>query len=491
MDLKKFFSDKNNIYLIGILLFALILRLLYLTINKSVWWDEAEYLSIAKHWAFGIKFDVNILRAIYFPAFLAFLYKLGANELTFRFLEIIISLGAVYGTYLLGKEMYNKKVGLISSFIMSFFWLALFYTARIMVDIPVLTFSIFTSYFFWAGYVNKKSKYNLWLMGLFGGLAIMIKFTAILVVLVILLYLIIIEKLNFLKNKQLWISALIGFLTIVPYLIFSLIKYKTIGIFVAGTAYSKAIRLKEYAIQVKESLYSPIPYLGSIHILLILFLIGLILILINLIIGFDLIKKDDKLKGDFVNILMIFIVFLYHSFFMGYVEARYVIFIFPSVFFIISNLLIRFYDGIKRYHKEIAIGIMIMILGLAAYQQIDYANSLIKAKALGQIQLKEAGLWIKENSNKNDIVFNSAWPQNTYYSERETISYNQFKDVKEFNDVFNKVKPKYMVISGLERQPQWSLEWIKNNQNKLKQIQVYFLDQEQKQPILIIYEVKY
>jgi len=273
MNIKKFFSDKNNIYLIGILLFALILRLIYLTVNKSVWWDEAEYLSIAKHWAFGINVNISILRAIYFPAFLAFLYKLGANELTFRILEVIISLGAVYGTYLLGKEMYNEKVGLISSFIMSFFWLALFYTARIMVDIPTLTFSIFTLYFFWAGYVNKKSKYNLWLMGLFGALAIMMKFTAGLVILVILVYLIFNEKLNFLKNKQLWTGALIGFLTMLPYLIFSLIKYRTIGILTASGAYSHAIRIKEYALQVGESLYSPIPYLGGIHIILILFLI--------------------------------------------------------------------------------------------------------------------------------------------------------------------------------------------------------------------------
>jgi 4-amino-4-deoxy-L-arabinose transferase-like glycosyltransferase len=491
MNIKKFLSNKYNWYLIGILLFALILRLLYLTINKSLWWDEAEYLSIAKYWAFGVKVTISILRAIYLPAFFAFLYKLGANELTFRILEVIISLGAVYGTYLLGKEMYNEKVGLISSFIMSFFWLSLFYTARIMVDIPVLTFSIFTLYFFWVGYVNKKSKYNLWLMGLFGGLAIMMKFTAGLIVLIILIYLVINEKLNFLKNKQLWISALIGFLTMLPYFIFSLMKYKTIGIITAGGSYTKAIRLKEYISQFPDVFYSPIPYFGIIHILLILFLIGLVLILINLIIGFDLIKSNTKLKSDLMNILVIFIVFIYHSFFVGLVESRYIIFIFPSTFFIMSNLLIKLYYSIHKYHKYIAIGIIIFILGISAYQQISYANSLIKYKALGQIQLKEAGLWIKENSNKNDIIFNSAWPQNTYYSERETISYNWFNDSKQFNNEFNRLKPKYIVISGLERQPTWSLEWVKNNQDKLKPVQVYYLDEEKKQPILIIYETEF
>ncbi len=491
MNIKKFFSNKNNLYLIGILLFALILRLLYLTINKSLWWDEAEYLSIAKHWAFGIPFNISILRALYLPAFAAFLYKLGANELTFRIIEMIISLGAVYGTYLLGKEMYNEKIGLISSFIMSFFWLVLFYTARIMVDIPALTFSLFTLYFFWVGYVNKKSKYNLWWMGFFGALAIMMKFTAGLVVLVILIYLIINEKLNFLKNKNLWIGVFIGFLTTLPYLIYSLIKYKTIGIIAASGVYGQAIRLKEYIAQFPDVFYSPIPYIGGVHILLILFLIGLILVLINLIIGFDLIKNDNKLKSDFMNILVILTVFTYHAFFIGMVESRYLIFIFPSTFFIISNLLIGFYDKLKLHHKEIAIGIIIIILGISAYQQINYANSLIKYKSLGQIQLKEAGLWIKENSNKNDVIFNSAWPQNTYYSERETISYNVFNTTQQFSDEFNRVKPKYIVLTGLERQPEWSLKWVQENQNKLKPVQIYFLDQEQKQPIVIIYEPIY
>lgn len=116
---------------------------------------------------------------------------------------------------------------------------------------------------------------------------------------------------------------------------------------------------------------------------------------------------------------------------------------------------------------------------------------MIKYKSLGQIQLKEAGLWIKENSNKNDIIFNSAWPQNTYYSERETISYNVFNTTQQFIDEFNKVKPKYIVLTGLERQPEWSLKWVQENQDKLKPVQIYFLDQEQKQPIVIIYEPIY
>lgn len=68
---KSFFSDKYNLMLLGVLLLALILGLMYFTINKALWWDEAEYLSIAKHWAFGVPFGVSFIRP---PSFLRLLH---------------------------------------------------------------------------------------------------------------------------------------------------------------------------------------------------------------------------------------------------------------------------------------------------------------------------------------------------------------------------------------------------------------------------------
>jgi len=47
-----FLNKNSNLILIVILLFAIVIRLKYLTINQAVWYDEAEYLNTAKYWAF-------------------------------------------------------------------------------------------------------------------------------------------------------------------------------------------------------------------------------------------------------------------------------------------------------------------------------------------------------------------------------------------------------------------------------------------------------
>ena len=40
----------------------------------------------------------------------------------------------------------------------------------------------------------------------------------------------------------------------------------------------------------------------------------------------------------------------------------------------------------------------------------------------------EAGLWIKANSNKTDIVVTNSHPQIKYYSERETFAVNSMTE---------------------------------------------------------------
>ena len=132
-----FFNKNFNLLLIGVLFFALILRLKYLTINQAVWFDEAEYLSAAKNWAFGYPpYELHYVRPAILPFIMSILYKIGASEITFRTLILIFSLIGVLFTYLVGKELFDKKVALIAAFISSSFYVYLFYTARIMTDIP-------------------------------------------------------------------------------------------------------------------------------------------------------------------------------------------------------------------------------------------------------------------------------------------------------------------------------------------------------------------
>ena len=140
--IEHFLRDRYNLMFLGIFLIAFIIRVYYFiyTYNQPLWWDEAEYMSMAKNILYGIPFDFNPQRPILFPLLISLFLWLGEGAVRF-FISFLPSLGIVIVTYLLGREIYNKEVGLIASFIMAVFWSLLFDTTRIHADVLGLFFS--------------------------------------------------------------------------------------------------------------------------------------------------------------------------------------------------------------------------------------------------------------------------------------------------------------------------------------------------------------
>src|SRR3989344_534315 len=200
--LEYFLRDKYHLVFLGVLLIAFIIRLYYFinTYNQPLWWDEAEYGSMAKNILYGIPYDFNPQRPILFPLLISLFLWMGESVAKF-FVVFLPSLGVVILTYLLGKELYDKKIGLIASFIMSVFWILLFNGTRLHADVLGLFLSLLGIYLFWRGYVNRNSKRNLNFSLFFMALAFMIKVNTILAPLIILFYLIITEGFSFLKNR--------------------------------------------------------------------------------------------------------------------------------------------------------------------------------------------------------------------------------------------------------------------------------------------------
>src|SRR3989344_1214686 len=85
----EFFDKNSNLILIGILIFALIIRLKYLTVNQAVWYDEAEYLASAKAWAFGTPYKLHFVRPVLLPFIFSIFYRIGGSELVFRTIMLI------------------------------------------------------------------------------------------------------------------------------------------------------------------------------------------------------------------------------------------------------------------------------------------------------------------------------------------------------------------------------------------------------------------
>ena len=475
-----FFKKNFYLLLLAVFILAFIVRLKYFMINQALWFDEAEYLSIAKHWAFGIPYDIHPVRPILFSLFAAFFYKLGLGETFFRIVMLLFSFFGIVTLYYLGKELYNKYVGLIAAFAMSFFFIHLFFTGRLLLGLPTTTLWTIIAIVFWKGYVQNKSKYYILLLGPLISLGVLIRFPVGLIAISILVYLIITEGFKFLKNKYIWVSAFIAVIPMIPYFIWYYLKYNKIAIISAGSSYTSSDFFGWGYAKLFPSLY----LYSKWYILLILFLIGLFVLLFNLVLGFDLVRKDKKLKSHlFVFLLMLF-PFIYFSTSQGHIEPRYLFYVFPSVFLILGLGATSIYEFLCKYSKDLALIIVLFALLFGVYTHYQFSDPMIKEKADSYVQLRDAGLWIKENSGPEDKIIAAGYPQLTYYSEREVLFWPK---EEKMDDYIAETGADYIVLTLLEQSPDWSYSWPEKNQDKVIPVQAYLM--ENQQPILIIYQL--
>ena len=221
------FKNPYNLAFFLIILATIAIRLYFfiLTKNQPVWWDESEYLNMAKSWAFGNEYKFyDPVRPILFSLVSAVFFKISNTEFLPRIFMLILSIFSVVGVYFLGKELYNKKIGLLSAFFSSFFYLNLFFTYRLQVDMPSLTFFLFSVFFFYK-YFKTKSKKSLYLASALIAIGTLFKQSTAFVLLGILIYLLITEKLKFLMKKEIWIAGLIFIIIQVPYIIWGYVKF--------------------------------------------------------------------------------------------------------------------------------------------------------------------------------------------------------------------------------------------------------------------------
>ncbi|MEK6934844.1 MAG: hypothetical protein AABW46_03125, partial [Nanoarchaeota archaeon] len=130
--------------------------------------------------------------------------------------------------------------------------------------------------------------------------------------------------------------------------------------------------------------------------------------------------------------------------------------------------------------------------------EIKQADFVIKNKKDTYLQVKEAALWMKENSDVNDKIFSVSKPQTFYYSQRETLTYTEFltengeyeliEDSEKFEEFLLEERPKYVTVSIFEYLPPWINPYIEEHRNMFFPVQGYLMGN---QPVLIIYEVNY
>lgn len=461
--IKKWLKDPYHLALLGIVLLAVVIRLYYffLTTNQPLWWDEAEYLLKAKNIAFGTPETGwgAAGRPILFSFIAAGFFKIGLGELGLRFVFVILSISNILLIFYIGKYLFGKREALIAAFLYSLFYLDLFYTSRMLEDMPQVFFVLLSLFFFTKGYLEKSNvKYTYFVIPALV-VGILFRFTVGLFAIVLVLFLFLAEGAGFLKKKEVRISIFLGILAYLPYWIWSYFSFNSLNPF-HTILYVLTTSTASNPWQVFMNYVS---YFPSYMFLLatIVFLIGLVFLVLELVLSYDLVRKSQSLRNKLLILIWIVVPFIYFAFFVNHFEDRYIFMIFPAVFFTLGFILEKAFIFLKKFSKTLAILVIFAVIAIAGFQMFSYSNSIVKDKLTSYSDLKNAGLWIKENSLPSDIVFSAAIPEITYYSERAT--YKHQENLSSELDALNKNKT-VLLVTNWERDPPWLYDYLSQNQ---------------------------
>lgn len=484
---KSFFKNYDSISLIAILAITILIRFYYFftTTGQTLWWDEAEYMATAVHWAFDVPYEINAQRPPLFQFLASIMLNLNLGEQAIKLiLTVIPSIFLVFSIYLLGKEMYGKKIGLIAALLASFSWSFVFWSARFQPDFLSVSFQVLSIIFMWKFWKHGNNKLALW-SGLFAGVAFYFKVSALLVPLSFLVFIFIRERFTAFKEKGYYVFLGSYLLSLVPYFIWSYINFSTLTAFRQG--YSNAFT-------------TPTPfgwynlkffYTLTDNLLFILFILGIILGL-RFLLYFDLVLKDKKksLNPDLFGIIVLIVVSAFYIFYIRGTEDRWVFLWLPFIFFFAGNAVELLYNLISKYSKFISLVVISVLLLFSFSDQASHFNSLIKNKEPTYLEVKEAGIWLRENANPADKLLSASYTQSVYYSRLNVTAYSSIEG--DFENYLENNRPRYLQVSVYERHPEWLFPWIDANNARLTPVKYFTIQQDGEQRAsLVVYEIKY
>ena len=488
--IKEWLRPWENKLLILLMILTIAIRLYYFIRlgNQPIWWDEGDYLAISKVWALNMQKPewwghFTGMRPLLIPMIWFLFMKAGLGELTMRFFTLLIpSVLTVYVVYAVGRDLYNKKTGLIAGFLMSIYWVHIFYTFRLLTDIPSLFFGMLTIYFFYSLYIKRGKKYGLYLAVFAGVLAFATRFPLALVLFTCYLYIFFTRKFKMFKDKTIWISIILLILLLSPYLIYFISTNFFLFEFYFGSEAVSITNTFTYAIN--QVFIHLLPQL--LHSLfLILFIFGLITF-ISLFLNFDIFwkQKDKRFNADIFVLLLLIIHLIFYIFIIRDANDRWLFMVMPPIFYITSKGIVYIYKYIKKYSKTFSIILLVGLLIFGSYQQLNHANRLIELKKGTYKEVMLAGIWLKENTLQDAKIMTASIVQNQYYSERQSYDFyvnGTYNDKNLVEEKIQQIKPDYFIVSIFETTftPQWVYTYPE--EKKLTPIKAFISTKEQQQ----------
>ncbi|MBI2652296.1 glycosyltransferase family 39 protein [Candidatus Woesearchaeota archaeon] len=319
MDVVLKHLNKNKIIYIIVFLF-LITKLLMISNYKIIWWDSAVYIGMGKYiYSLGNAGFWEASRPLVWPLILGFLWKLNFDPVLFgRLVEVIFGSLCIFVTFLIGRKLFDNKVGILSSLLLAISPTFFLFNGLMLTEIVSTFFSLFGIYYL----IEKKH----FISGLSFGISFMTRFLQLFVfVSVILAYMFYFDR----KQSKNLTKISAGFLMIVlPYFILNNFVY---GSFLYPFLQQIYLTNNSGWFNYHSLSYYFIELFGE-SFLYILSFVGLILIF--------LFTNKDKNKMTVGVIFLLFFVFFNY---IQQKEMRFLIISMPYMYILVAYALVYFF----------------------------------------------------------------------------------------------------------------------------------------------------
>ncbi len=406
--------------LILLFIISLFIRIVAIFIAPVKIWDETVYANLGydlsfdpldysfrKKWSDFVPGDPPFAwpnagyRAPLLPYTLSLFYVISSSEIFISLFIPVIGALTVIVIYFLSKELFNEKIALYSSLLLTFLPLHIIFSGKILTDV-FATFLLTLSFlFFWKGFEKGENKYKL-LFGFSIALSLLARYTTLWLLIIFPLYLIIkYRNLSFLRDKHLWFCIAIFIISLLPLFFYGISAYNNpIGVFTharIAADYWGGSQPWDFFFQHSRQMFA---------ILTLLFPISLFLIFID---------KELRKKPQTILIILWFFIFFIFVHLMSHKEDRFLLPMVPSLIIISSVALSKF----KKYSKIIVILVALILL----YRTISlFHENIEKSYTQTHLCFLEANYFLKD-VEKNALVITDESSIIYFYTKLETHFY--------------------------------------------------------------------
>jgi 4-amino-4-deoxy-L-arabinose transferase-like glycosyltransferase len=445
MDLQKIKHKKQILIFLIICIFFIAFVFRVFPLRTAYWWDETVYLQHAEIiFSDRDNFNEFMFRPPLLPIIFAGGFWVWHSPIFATIIVALLGVLAPIFIYLIGKKIYGFNVGIIAGIIAAFSPFLISNSNVILTDVPAL--SLLTVAFYLLLFDNKTCNF---LSGIFLSLAVLMKFTSILIIPVFLLFLIL-HKASF--KKYLLIGLGFG-ATILPYLIWAQI---TLGNFLTPFIVGSAM-VSDF----NEPRWFYLFYNSIKNVFTFFVPAGLALLIISYITKFKSIK-NKKYDLILLSWTFLFLAYLTNN---PHKELRYLMPVIAPLTLLASKGLSDFVSLFKKSKKIIYV-LTFFFIAFLLFQNMQYqADRNFKLLDSSENDDIRASTFIKNNFPQDTLIYtNYRWPVFAYYTGYDLTLLLPWDE--SFYSNYKKVMTKPgIVVASTRKEHEPSVVWLRQNKD--------------------------